>query len=119
LLWKSLAIGAAIGAYDGFFGPGTGTFLTIAFCTFLGFGLLAASANARLANLASNAGSLAVFLSGGKVLFPLALYAAAAGIAGNMLGSRIALRKGERVIKPLMAAVLLLLMVEVVRRRFL
>ncbi|MBI5525333.1 MAG: TSUP family transporter [Deltaproteobacteria bacterium] len=116
-LW-SLLIGLVIGAYDGFFGPGTGTFLAIAFSAFLGLDLLAASGNARVANLASNLGSVVVFLASAKVLFPLALYTAAAGICGNLLGSRLAVQKGARVIKPLMVVVLLLLMAEVVRRRY-
>jgi uncharacterized membrane protein YfcA len=113
---KSALIGLAIGCYDGFFGPGTGTFLTVAFSTFLAFDLLQASANARFANFASNIGSLAVFLVGGKVLFPLALYTAAAGVAGNYLGSHIAIARGAKVIKPLMAAVMALLLVEALRR---
>jgi len=117
LSWLSLLIGLVIGTYDGFFGPGTGTFLAIAFSAFLGLDLLAASGNARLANLASNLGSVIVFLAGAKVIFPLAFYTAAAGIAGNLLGSMVAVKKGGRVIKPLMVVVLLLLMAEVVRRR--
>lgn len=116
---KSLAIGAVIGTYDGFFGPGTGTFLTLAFSALLGLDLLTASGNARLANLASNAGSAAVFLWSGQVLFPIALYAAAAGVAGNVLGSWLAVKKGARIIKPLMVVVLVLLLAEVVRRRYL
>ena len=115
---RALSIGFFIGVYDGFFGPGTGTFLAIAFSAFLSMDLLQASANARLTNLASNVGSLVVFLWNGQVRFPLALYAAASGIAGNWLGSSLAIKKGERVIKPLMTGVLILLMAEVVRRRY-
>ena len=115
----SAAIGAVVGAYDGFFGPGTGTFMAIGFSVILGFGLLTSEANARLANLASNAGAVAVFLVAGKVLFPLALYAAAAGIAGNLIGSRLAIRRGARIIRPLTIIVLVLLMGEIVRRRWL
>jgi uncharacterized membrane protein YfcA len=118
-LLRAAAIGLVVGAWDGFFGPGTGTFLTIAFATWLGLDLLTAAGNARLANLASNAGSLVVFLASGAVLFPLALYAGAAGIAGNLLGARLALRRGERVVKPFLVGVLLLLLAEVLRRRFL
>lgn len=114
----SLAIGASIGTYDGFFGPGTGTFLAIAFSALLGFDLLTASANARLANLASNIGAVVVFLANGRVLFPLAVYAAVAGVAGNLLGSFLAVRKGERIIRPLMVVVLILLLAEVLRRRW-
>jgi uncharacterized protein len=114
---KSLTVGFVVGTYDGFFGPGTGTFLTIGFCAFLSLDLFSASANARLANLASNLGSLALFLLHGQVLFPLALATASSGIAGNWLGSRLAVAKGANVIKPLMVGVLLLLLSEVIRRR--
>lgn len=114
----ALAIGGGVGAYDGFFGPGTGTFLTIAFASLLGMELLAASATARLANLASNAGSLVVFLADGKVVFPLALAASVAGVAGNLAGARLALRGGAKVIRPLLVVVMLLLLGEVVRRWF-
>jgi uncharacterized membrane protein YfcA len=115
---KALAVGLVVGAWDGFFGPGTGTFLTIAFHLILRFDLLTASGNARLVNLASNVGAVIVFLIDARVVFPLALYAAAAGIAGNQLGSVLALRKGERLIRPFLVLVLVLLLGEVVRRRF-
>ena len=116
---KSFMIGALIGTYDGFFGPGTGTFLTIGFYTFLNLNLINSSANARLANLASNAGSLVIFLIHSKVLFPLAIIPGAAGIAGNQFGSSLALKRGDKVIKPFMALVLVLLLAEVIRKRFL
>jgi hypothetical protein len=90
--------------------------LALGLATLVGLDLLTASANARLANLASNAGSLAVFLVHGQVLFPLALATAASGIAGNWLGSRFAVRKGEKLIRPLMVVVLILLLIEVARR---
>jgi uncharacterized membrane protein YfcA len=115
---RALAIGVVVGAWDGFFGPGTGTFLAIGFHVFLRLDLLTASGNARLANLASNVGAVVVFLADGRVVFPLALYAAAAGIAGNQIGSMLALRRGDRVIKPFLVFVLALLLAEVVRRRF-
>jgi uncharacterized membrane protein YfcA len=114
---KALAVGLAVGCYDGFFGPGTGTFLGIAFFVMLRLDLVSASGSARLANLASNAGSLAVFLLHGKVLFPLALLTAAGGIAGNVLGAGLAVKKGERLIRPLMVAVLLLLLATIICQR--
>ncbi|MBI5500088.1 MAG: TSUP family transporter [Deltaproteobacteria bacterium] len=116
-LLRAAVLGLLVGAWDGFFGPGTGTFLAIGFHLALRFDLLTASGNARLVNLASNAGAVVVFLAGGRVVFPLALYAAAAGIAGNQLGSMVALRRGERVIRPFLVVVLVLLLAEVVRRR--
>jgi uncharacterized membrane protein YfcA len=118
LVWKAVVIGAVIGLYDGLFGPGTGTFLTLAFAIVLGFDLLTAAGCARLANRASNVGALAVFLADGRVVFPLAVWAAMAGVAGNWLGARQALLKGRKIIRPLMVLVMVLLMVEVVRRRY-
>ncbi len=114
---RALWLGLGIGLYDGFFGPGTGTFLTIGYHAALGLDLLVAAGNARIVNLASNLGAVVVFLSNGAVVFPLALYAAAAGIAGNQVGAFLALRRGERLIRPLIAGVLVLLIIEVVRTR--
>ena len=113
----SLALGSAVGLYDGFFGPGTGTFLTIGFHVVLGLPLLVAAGNARLVNLASNAGALVVFLLQGQVVFPLAWATAAAGVLGNQLGASLALRKGERVVRGFLVVVLVLLLGEILRRR--
>jgi len=115
---RAFGTGALIGCYDGFFGPGTGTFLGIAFHLGLRMDLVSASGNARLTNLASNAGSLVVFLLSGKVLFPLALLTAAGGIAGNTIGAGLAVRKGAKIIRPLMVVMLCLLLAYVVRQRF-
>ncbi len=114
----AVLIGSLIGFYDGIFGPGTGTFMTIAFNTVMGIELIVASGTARLCNLGSNLGSLVVFLLSHKVLFPLAILTAASGIAGNLLGSSLALRKGEKVIKPFITLIMLLLIIEIVRKRF-
>jgi len=111
-------LGFVIGTYDGFFGPGTGTFLAVGFHLLARLDLTTASGNARLANLASNTGSLLVFLLAGKVIFPLAAVTAAAGVLGNILGAGLAVRRGERVIRPLMVGVLILLMIHVVRQQF-
>ena len=114
-IWlKSFVIGGFVGAYDGFYGPGTGAFLALAFYWILGLDLVSSSANARLTNVASNAGALLIFLLHGKVLLPLGLFTAAGGIAGGALGSSLALKKGEKIIRPLMVVVLLLLLGTVV-----
>jgi len=114
---KSFVIGMVIGCYDGFFGPGTGAFMTIAFFSFLRLDMISSSANARMTNLASNLGSLIIFLINAKVLFPLALYTAIGGVAGNLLGSKLALKKRERIIRPLLIVVLFLLIAEVIRQK--
>ncbi len=116
-LCASLLLGLVIGTYDGFFGPGTGTFLAVGFHVIARLELTTASGNARLANLASNAGSLAVFLLAGKVVFPLAIVTAGAGIVGNILGAGLAVQRGERLIRPLMVCVLILLMAHVAHQQ--
>jgi uncharacterized protein len=88
-----------IGFYDGFFGPGTGSFLTLSFFFFTKMKLLDATANAKVFNLASNIGGLTAFLIGGKVLFLIAIPLAIANMAGNYFGSKLAIKKGESVIK--------------------
>ena len=102
-------IGLFIGVYDGLVGPGTGTFLTIAFSVILGFGLLKASGCARTANLASNIASLVVYLVNGSVLFSVGVPAIACSMLGNYLGSRYAIRGGSKKIRLVMFFVLGLL----------
>ncbi|MCX7023466.1 MAG: TSUP family transporter [Spirochaetes bacterium] len=107
-------IGLLIGAYDGFFGPGTGTFLIIAYTALLRFDLTTASGNAKLINLASNVGALATFLSHRTVFVELGLMAAVCGIAGNWIGAGLAVKKGSRAIKPVFLLVLAILFGKVV-----
>lgn len=103
------AIGLVVGIYDGLVGPGTGTFLQLMFVTLIGLEALSASGAARLVNLGSNLGALVSLLAQGKVLFALALPAALFGMAGNYLGSTMAIRRGARFIRALLIAVLALL----------
>jgi uncharacterized membrane protein YfcA len=83
-----------IGSYDGFFGPGTGSFLILAFYLVTGMSLIQASATAKVFSLASNIGALIIFCYRGKVFFPLGLLLAIANIAGNYTGSILAIKKG-------------------------
>ncbi len=114
VLFFSILIGLLIGIYDGLFGPGTGTFMTIAFNILLGLDLLTAAGNARLCNLGSNLGSVIVFLINNKVLFPLAIFTALCGIAGNIIGSNFAIKKGAIIIKPLISLVMILLLIKII-----
>jgi len=104
------AIGLVIGVYDGLIGPGTGTFLILAYVTLLGDEALRAGGTAKLVNLSTNLGSLISLVSTGNVLYALALPAAAFGIAGNWLGATLAIKKGAPFIRVLLMAVLGLLM---------
>ncbi|MES2143490.1 MAG: TSUP family transporter, partial [Pseudomonadota bacterium] len=90
-----------IAAYDGFFGPGTGSFYMIAFVMLAGFGVLKATAHTKMLNLASNAGSLAVFAFGGAIWWAVGLAMGVAQVAGASLGARAAMRVGAGLIKPL------------------
>lgn len=107
----SALIGLAIGAYDGLVGPGTGTFAIIAFNVALRYDLKGAGGNAKVMNLASNYASFAVMLAAGKIDFAVALPAAVFSVAGHTIGSGMALKRGARLIQPMLVAVLALLLV--------
>ena len=104
-LWLGLATGAIIGFYDGFFGPGTGSFLIFAFVGLFGFSFLAASASAKLVNVVTNFAALAYFTTHGDVLYATALPMAACNIAGSLLGSRLALQRGSGFVRGLFIVV--------------
>ena len=108
--WLTALVSAgAVGFYDGFYGPGTGTFLIIAFTTLAKFPLARANAHAKVINLTTNLTSLAVFLTGGQVVFLLGLAGAACNMAGNFLGAELAVKRGAAVTKPVILIVLGLL----------
>ncbi|TSE18821.1 Sulfite exporter TauE/SafE [Tepidimonas alkaliphilus] len=88
------AVAGAIGFYDGFFGPGTGSFLVFAFVRVLGYDFLHASAAAKLLNLTSNVAAVGLFAWKGHVWWALGLAMALANVAGSLLGTRLALRHG-------------------------
>ena len=98
-------VGATIGFYDGFIGPGTGSFLIFSFIGFFGCDFLLASATAKVINWATNAGSLAVFIPAGNVLYRLALPMAACSVLGGLLGARLAILKGSGFVRALFLAV--------------
>ena len=87
-------IGAVVGFYDGFFGPGTGSFFVFLFVRLLGYDFLHASAAAKLLNTATNMAALALFASTGHVWWAVAATMAVANVVGSLLGTRLALRHG-------------------------
>lgn len=95
-------IAGGIGFYDGFFGPGTGSFFTTSLVGLRGLGLTRAAGTTKLLNAASNLGSLVVFIAGGKVIWLLGLCMALGAMTGNWLGSHFAMKHGARVIRPLL-----------------
>ncbi len=92
--WAMALIGLLVGVYDGFFGPGTGSFLVFLFVRWLGYDFLHASACAKLLNIATNAAALLLFALKGHVWWHFALAMALANVAGSVLGTRLALRHG-------------------------
>jgi uncharacterized membrane protein YfcA len=92
--WIAAAIGAVIGFYDGFFGPGTGSFLVFAFVRVLGYDFLSASAAAKLVNTATNVAALALFITKGHIWWHFVLAMAIANVLGSLLGTRLALKHG-------------------------
>ena len=110
---RAIAVSLAIGAYDGFFGPGTGTFLIVAFVALLGDGLARASAGAKVVNFASNLAALCLFSARGLVVWRIALPMAAAQLAGGWAGAHLAVRRGDRLIRGVTIAVSLALALKV------
>ena len=108
-----LATGMLIGIYDGFFGPGTGTFLILAFTTVLGFDLKRACGNTKIVNLTTNVSALMVFITAGQVYYQVALPATVFSILGNWLGSGLAIKKGAKFVRPVMIFVLCLLLIKI------
>lgn len=100
-VWVAIAMGAVLGFYEGFFGPGTGSFLVFALVGLFGFDFLAASATGRLVNFAANLSALIYFMSAGLVRYDVALPMAASTVLGGLVGSRLALKHGVRFIRTL------------------
>ncbi len=104
-----VAIMFAIGFYDGFFGPGTGSFLTTVLVALFGMGLVSATAHTKLLNLASNVAALVTLVIGGQVLWAIGLAMAVASVAGGQVGARLAMRVGGKMIRPVLVVMALLL----------
>lgn len=107
-----LIIGLCIGCYDGMIGPGTGTFMIMAFTMVLGMDLLTASGCAKLGNLASNIASAILWILNGQVLFTLVIPAAACNMLGSYFGSRYAIRGGSQKVRSMIYVVLTLLFIK-------
>ena len=112
IVWTAALV---IGAYDGFYGPGTGTFLLLVFCNLGKLDVRTASGNVKLVNLSSNIASLFTSLLSGKVFLALGLIGAVTSIAGHYIGAGLAIKNGSKIVKPTVIVVLLLLAVKVVQ----
>ncbi len=95
-------IGTGVGFYDGFFGPGTGTFFAMGYVALLGYNLRRATAHAKLLNFTSNLAAFLFFVAGGQILWGVALTMAAGQFAGGWLGAHLVIRHGARLVKPIL-----------------
>jgi uncharacterized protein len=97
----SIATGMTIGFYDGFFGPGTGSFLIFIFIGIFGFSFLSASASSKIINVATNLSAVIYFACTDNILYTFAIPMAAANMAGSVVGARLAILKGNRFVRVL------------------
>ena len=105
----SLLVGLGVGFYDGFFGPGTGSFFAIAFVALAGFNLSKATAYSKLLNFTSNVASLIFFMLGGKILWQVGIIMGIGQFIGARLGSKMVVSKGSKIIRPLLVTMSLVM----------
>jgi uncharacterized membrane protein YfcA len=103
----NLGAGLSIGFYDGFFGPGTGSFWAMAYILLLGFDLTRATAHTKVMNFTSNIGSLIVFLAGNHVLFASGITMGIGQLLGARFGSRAVIKQGGRLIRPIFITIVI------------
>lgn len=108
----AVGIGAAIGFYDGFFGPGTGSFLIFLFVRFFGFDFLSASVAAKIVNVACNISALLWFGYSGHLIWQLGMLMAACQICGSLVGTRLALKHGSVFVRKLFLGVVSILILK-------
>ena len=110
--WRGALFGLAIGLYDGFFGPGTGSFLIFGFVRLFGMDFVRASASAKVINSATNVSAIAFFASHGPILWAVGLTMAVCNLAGAQLGTHLALRHGAGFIRKAFLLVVAVLIVK-------
>lgn len=110
----AIVFGGLIGLYDGFFGPGTGSFLIFVFVTYLGFDFLMASASAKIVNWGTNLAALLAFAWAGQIDFSVALPMAAANVLGGFVGSHTAIRRGAGFVRGLFFVSVFLALVKLI-----
>jgi uncharacterized protein len=112
LIFSSL-IGLVFGCYDGFFGPGTGMFMTLALSGLVHLDLIKSVGTTKLINFASNFTAMITWFISGKILFPIAIPCMVCSVAGGFLGSRMAIKTGKKLIRLVLALVSILLFVKI------
>ncbi|MTI60289.1 MAG: hypothetical protein FH762_10000 [Firmicutes bacterium] len=111
-------IGFLLGFYDGFFGPGTGSFLLFAFIRFFGFNFTISTANAKILNFTSNLTSLILFALHGKIIYSIGIPMAISTALGARLGSKIAIKHGSKIIKPIFVTMSMAMVVNLLIETF-
>lgn len=114
-----LIAGLSLGFYDGFFGPGTGSFWAVAFVLGLGFNLKKATGYTKVMNFTSNIISFVVFVIGGNVLYTAGFVMAVGQIAGAKIGSELVIKKGARFVRPVFITIVVLTTLKIIYDRFL
>lgn len=104
-------IGLIIGFYDGFFGPGTGSFLVLAFVVVFGFEFVEASAYSKVINCVTNVFALLVFIKNGNFILELAILMAICNITGNIIGTRMALKRGNQFVRTIFLVIVTLMII--------
>ncbi len=103
--WLAIIVGGSVGFYDGFFGPGTGSFLVFLFVRIFGFDFLGASAVAKVVNVACNVSALFWFWKSGHLLWQIGLSMALCNVIGSLIGSRLAIKHGSEFVRKLFLVV--------------
>lgn len=103
-----------VGGYDGFYGPGTGTFLILIYTMLAKMDIKTASGNAKVVNFSSNLAAVVTFIINGKVVFVLSLVAGLFSIAGNYIGSGLVIKNGSKIVRPIIIVVLILLLIKII-----
>ena len=111
-LWRGALFGLVIGFYDGFFGPGTGSFLIFGFVRLFGMDFIRASASAKVVNFATNVSAIGFFASHGPILWAVGLTMAACNLAGAYVGTHLALKHGAGFIRKAFLGVVSVLIVK-------
>ena len=110
----ALVAGCGVGFYDGFFGPGAGSFYALAYVTLCGYNLAKSTAHAKILNFTSNFGGLLLFVFAGKVVWSVGFVMLAGQIVGARLGARMVLTKGQKLIRPMIVVVSLLMSIKLI-----
>lgn len=116
LFWRVSLIGLTIGAYEGFFGPGAGSFFLIGIHLLLKAGLVKASGTAKAFNIAGNLGAVTTFASAGTLIYSLAIPCALASVLGNRLGALYAVKVGAKLVRNILYVVLFMLLISLIYR---